>query len=103
MTSEEFAIEVDKSVSRSKSILIKKGVEYSQDNDRLGQFYRAGSIQGIPAPQALVGMAMKHITSLADMVKNPSAYSLKKFDEKIADLRNYTILLDALLRDIDIK
>ena len=103
MTNEEFAIEVDKSVSRSKYILIKKGVEYSQDNDRLGQFYRAGSVQGIHPTQALMGMAMKHVTSLADMVKNPSAYSLKKFNEKIADLRNYTILLDALLRDMDIE
>ena len=103
MTNEEFAIEVDKSVSRSKYILIKKEVEYSRDNDRLRQFHHAGSAQGIPAPQALMGIAMKHVTSLADMVKHPSAYSLNKFDEKIADLRNYTFLLDALLRDLDIK
>ena len=75
MTNEDFAIEVDKSVSCSKSILVKKGVE----------------------------MAMKHITSLNNMIKNPSAYPLKKFDEKIADLQNYTILLDALSRDIDIE
>ena len=73
MTNEEFVIEVDKSVSRSKSILVRKGVE----------------------------MALKHVTSLNNMIKNPSAYSLKKFDEKIAALDNYTILLDALSRDID--
>jgi len=103
MTNEDFAIEVDKSVSRSKSILIKKGVEYSQDNDRLRQFHHAGCAQGIPAPQALMGMAMKHIISLANMVKKPSAYSLKEFHEKIVDLRNYTFLLDALLKDVDIE
>jgi len=103
MSRAEFAIEADNSVSRRQSILIKKGVEYSQDDDRLGQFYRAGSVQGIHPTQALMGMAMKHVTSLADMVKNPSAYSLKKFNEKIADLRNYTILLDALLRDMNIE
>ena len=50
MTNEDFAIEVDKSVSRSKSILIKKEVEYSRDNDRLRQFHHAGSAQGISAP-----------------------------------------------------
>lgn len=103
MTNEDFAIEIDKSFARSKSLLIKKGIEYSQDDDRLGQFYRAGSAQGISPTQALMGMAMKHITSIADMVKNPSAFSLKKFDEKIVDLRNYTILLDALLRDMGIE
>ena len=103
MTNEDFAIEIDKSVARSKSLLIKKGVEYSQDDDRLGQFYRAGAVQGISPAQALMGMAMKHVTSLADMVKNPFNYPLKKFDEKVTDLRNYTILLDALLRDMGIE
>lgn len=103
MTNEDFAVEIDKSAARSKSLLIKKGIEYSQDDDRLGQFYRAGVAQGISPTQALMGMAMKHVTSLADMVKNPSAYPLKKFDEKITDLRNYTILLDALLRDMGVE
>ena len=75
MKSEESAIEVGKSISRSKSILVRKGVE----------------------------MALKHMTSLNNMIKNPLAYPLEKFDEKIADLQNYTILLDALSRDIDIE
>ena len=75
MKSEESAIEVNKSVSRSKSILVRKGVE----------------------------MALKHMTSLNNMIKNPLAYPLEKFDEKIAALDNYTFLLDALSRDIDIE
>jgi hypothetical protein len=103
MTNEEFVIEVEKSFLRSKSLLIKKGVEYSQDGDRLGQFHRAGAAQGVSPTQALMGMAMKHVTSLADMVKYPKRYSRKAFNEKITDLRNYTFLLDALLRDLEIE
>lgn len=103
MTTEEFNIEVEKSFLRSKSLLIKKGSEYSQDGDRLGQFYRAGASQGISPTQALWGMATKHITSLSDMVKDPEMYTIKQFNSKITDLRNYTFLLDALLREIVIE
>ena len=103
MTQEEFIIEVEKSFLRSKSLLIRKGTEYSQGGDRLGQFHRAGAAQGIPPTQALMGMAMKHITSIADMVKEPRDFTIKQFNEKITDLRNYTFLLDALLRDMGIE
>ena len=101
MTSEEFLIEVENSHNKSKRILIKKAAEYSpNDKDRLEQFCRAGWAQMITAPSALIGMAAKHFTSIADMAKRPDEYSLKKWDEKVTDLRNYTYLLDALVRDI---
>lgn len=104
MNNQDFDLEVEKAIIRSKKILVKKRAEYSEeDGDRLGQFYRAGAAQNIHPAAALMGMAMKHVTSIADMVKNPYKYKLKQFNEKITDLRNYTILLDALLRDIGIE
>ena len=48
-------------------------------------------------------MAIKHYTSIEHMARSPYEYSLKHWNEKITDLRNYTFLLDALLRDIGIK
>jgi hypothetical protein len=103
MTNEEFLIEVENSHNRSKKLLIKKAVEYSGDEDRLEQFYRAGCAQMINATEALIGMATKHFTSIADMAKRPDEYSLKKWDEKVTDLRNYTYLLDALVRDMEVE
>ena len=104
MNHQEFAIEVENSINRSKKLLIKKGSEYAtEDGNRLEQFYRAGAAQGILPTQALMGMAMKHVTSIADMVKDPGSYSIQKWNSKITDLRNYTLLLDALLRDIEIE
>lgn len=96
-------IEVENSHNRSKKVLLKKKDEYSGDRDRLEQFYRAGAAQNIGSCEALMGMATKHFTSIADMVKDPHNYSLKKWNEKLTDLRNYTYLLDALLRDIGVK
>jgi len=104
MTNEEFMIEVEKSHLRSKRVLIKKASEYSQEGkDRLEQFYRAGMAEGVPSTQALIGMAMKHVTSIADMCKCPAMYNLKTWRGKVTDLRNYTLLLDALLVDIGVE
>lgn len=100
MTNEQFMIEVENSHNRSKKVLIKKAAEYSGDEDRLEQFYRAGCAQMITSASALIGMATKHFTSIADMAKMPKMYPLKKWNEKLTDLRNYTYLLDALVRDV---
>ena len=97
-------IEVENSHNRSKKLLIRKGEEYSTpDGNRLEQFYRAGAAQGITPTEALVGMVTKHFTSIADMAKDPFSYNLKKWREKVTDLRNYTILLDALLIDMEVE
>jgi hypothetical protein len=103
MTNENFNIEVEKSYLRSKQLLIKKGEEYSSNFDRLDQFHRAGHAQNIPPTQALVGMFIKHVTSLSDMSKDPLSYNIKKWREKITDVRNYTFLLDALLKDLGVE
>ena len=100
MTNERFMIELEDSFNRSKKVLIKKEKEYSKGRDRLEQFYRAGAAQNIKPTEALIGMATKHFTSMSDMCKNPLDYSLKEWDERIVDLRNYTFLLDALVRDV---
>jgi len=103
MTNEEFMLEVDRSVLRSKRVLLKKEREYSSDKDRLEQFYRAGAAQAVSPTEALIGMATKHFTSIADMAKNPRVYTRKQWNAKVVDLRNYTFLLDGLLTDLEVE
>jgi len=104
MTQVDFEIEFKKSVMRSKLTLIDKAKEYAVKNpDRLNQFYRAAEVQGINPAEALIGMATKHYTSICDMAKAPKDYTLSQWNEKLGDLRNYTFLLDALVRDMEIK
>ena len=99
MTKEEFIDFIEDSITRSKSTLIEKGEEYTLGGDRLGQFRIAGMIQGISPIEALVGMAVKHFISIADMAKSPNIFTLDEWYERTGDLRNYTILLEALLLD----
>ena len=103
MNNQEFMIEVDSANARSKRVLLKKEKEYSRGQDRLDQFYRAAALNGVEPTEALWFFATKHITSIADMVKCPDLHKLKKWREKITDLRNYTLLLDALLVDMGIE
>ena len=103
MDNSTFQIEVEKSFLRSKQLLNKKEKEYSEGIDRLDQFKKAGTLNTQPPTEALWGMAVKHVTSVATMVKNPTSYNLKTWREKVTDLRNYTFLLDALLIDLEIK
>jgi hypothetical protein len=102
MHSQDFMIEVEKSFLRSKNLLIRKEKEYAVNNDRLDQFKRAGEVENVQSTQALIGMMIKHVTPICDMAKNPRDYSDKVWKDRITDLRNYTFLLDALLKDIGV-
>ena len=103
MTPSDFNIEVENACNRSKRLLIKKASEYSEGVDRLDQFKKVALLNSISPTEALWGMTSKHITSIASMVKDPKMYNLKTWREKLTDLRNYTILLDALLIDLEVK
>jgi hypothetical protein len=103
MNAQEFMLEVDMANARSKRVLLKKEKEYAVDQDRLEQFYILSVLNKVEPTEALWGMASKHITSIADMVKCPDLYKLKTWREKVTDLRNYTLLLDALLVDLEIE
>ena len=101
MTNEQFTQHIESSFIRRKELLKVKKRMYATGIDRLEQFHRAGAVQNITPTSALIGMATKHYTSITDMAKTPTNYSLKQWHEKLDDLRNYMDLLDALVTDLD--
>ena len=109
MDNETFRIEVEILTIEVRESLLQKNLNTQAERTAwsnstgLEQFHRAGSAQSINPCEALIGMATKHFTSIADMAKNPTIHTMKKWREKTGDLRNYTILLEALLIDIGVK
>lgn len=103
MNSQEFMNEVEHSHERSVKVLLKKEKEYAVKDNRLGQFYEVGRLSGENSCKALIGMAAKHFTSIMSMARDPHLSSIEEWNEKITGLRNYTFLLDALLRDMGIE
>lgn len=103
MNHEDFIISVEQGHLRSKKLLLKKADEYASeeiDTNRLVQFYKLGMISNLSPALSLMSLASKHFSSLCDMAARPEDYDIKKWREKITDLRNYTHLLDALVEDM---
>jgi len=83
-----------------RTLSFKASLYAPGDNDRLCQFKMAGAAQGINPMEALRGMMAKHFTAFAMMCEHPIVWQMDRWDEVLGDLRNYTVLADALIRDI---
>ncbi len=102
MKSEEFNRILEERIASIKGTLAKKADEYVQGNDRLYNFRRAGKINGTSPEAALWGMATKHLVSVVDLIEDAGIgirHTNERIDEKIGDMINYLILLEALLKE----
>jgi len=88
-------------LEKIKSILSEKAEEYAADNDRYHNFNVAGRIRNESPESALIGMWMKHLVSVLDLVDwiedAPAKLTAEIIDEKIGDAINYLILLEGML------
>ena len=117
MNDNSLQITIRNAFYRCTRLMHSKGKEYSPGEDRLHNFKEAGKLQGVSPEQALFGMLVKHLVSLADMCKHvfiekgllrgdgihyddvsicmPQAV----WEEKLTDSHNYLFLLEALLKE----
>jgi hypothetical protein len=84
-------------LNKTGDTLGSKAKEYCRNEDRLYNFKRAAEIMRTTPEKALLGMAMKHLVSVIDLVENPTTISEHLIDEKIGDLICYCVLLEARL------
>ena len=92
---------VDRRLSLIKEVLSNKAKEYMQEDDRLYNFKRAGKINNVSPEKALWGMSTKHLVSVIDLVEGADKIKIPSPDlieEKIGDMINYLILLEAMLK-----
>lgn len=86
---------------RSRRVLLQKAHEYStHGGNRLEQFYQESELTDKLPTECLFAQSMKHFTSISCMAKSPNDFTIDEWDEKLTDLRNYTYLMDALVRDM---
>ncbi len=102
MKPDAFAELLEQRIQKIRDVLATKAVDYASAGDRLHNFKSAGAITRRTPAQALVGMWVKHVVSVLDIVeKNADKVSVPYhvIDEKIGDAINYLILLEAVLVD----
>lgn len=98
MNSDQFEKVLEDRITAIKEVLANKAKEYSRE-DRLYNFKRAAEISQTTPQKALAGMLMKHFVSVMDLIEGSLPTTEYLVNEKIGDLINYLILLEAILKE----
>ncbi len=102
MRKEELDVIVEQRIEYIRKVLVSKGKEYVSGGDRLDNFKRTANLTGGTSKQALLGFVAKHIVALYDFAnRSVGEISYAQWEEKLGDIINYMILLDALLKEKD--
>ena len=99
MKQEQFDVILSDRLNRIKTVLGNKAKEYAVGGDRLHNFKVAARINNCTPAEALWGMAMKHLVCIEDLIQDRVKATDGLIDEKIGDMINYLILLEALLQE----
>ena len=98
MNSTKFNQLVNERCEKIRNVLESKNAEYATPENKLHNFDKAARISGQTREKALWGMALKHYVSIDDLIENVGKGKLPSTDllsEKIGDMVNYLILLEA--------
>ena len=101
MNNDEFQAVLDIRVAKIDTVLKHKADEYAR-GDRLSNFKAAAEFLNTTPEKALMGIAIKHIIALRDFINdldNDLCQPYERWEEKIGDIINYLILLDALVQE----
>ena len=99
MTHDEFETILKERLGKIQSVLGSKAKEYAQNGDRLYNFRLAATINETTMEKALWGMATKHLVSVMDLVEGRLSITEPMVNEKIGDMINYLILLEAVFKE----
>lgn len=101
MNGENFYNLVVQIQDRITNTLISKGNEYSNEENKLHNFDKAAKMSNQTREEALMGFLLKHQVSIDDIVNNleNKLPSVEILEEKITDILNYYILLEACIKD----
>ena len=99
MTVEQFEVILEERLLTIKGVLGMKAKEYALGGDRLHNFKVAARIKDETPAKALWGMALKHLVSVTDLIEGCLQPTEAMVNEKIGDMINYLILLEAILKE----
>ena len=97
MKQDQFDLILKSRLESIKNVLGGKAQEYAINDDRLHNFKVAARIAGNTPREALWGMAMKHLVCVDDMIKGHTTPTPYLINEKLGDMINYLVLLEAVL------
>ena len=99
MTREDFSRRVEKRIDLVRQTLLAKHKEYAKDDNVFRNFDEAAGGLSLHSTSAEVlwSYMTKHLVSIKDIVANNKPVDTTVVSEKIGDVINYLILLEAML------
>lgn len=102
MTEQEFQEVLNARLIKIKETLSSKAKEYATDMDKLHNFNVGARLTGQTRERVLWGFALKHYISFLDILDSLDKGKLPSeaiVDEKVGDLINYLVLVEASIKD----
>ena len=102
MTENEFQEVLNARLIKIKETLSSKAKEYATDMDKLHNFNVGARLTGQTRERVLWGFALKHYISFLDILDGLDKGKLPSeaiVDEKVGDLINYLVLIEASIKD----
>lgn len=106
MKHEEFLQILQRRIDLCRKTLAAKSKEYASEDDKLYNFKRGAAVLNKNQIEVLVGYMTKHLISVMDTARMATVGihpSVEVVDEKIGDLINYLILLEATITEERVK
>ena len=99
MTREDFSRRVEKRIDLIRQTLLTKHKEYAKDDNVFRNFDEAAGGLSLhsTSPEVLWSYMTKHLVSIKDIVSDNVPVTSEVVSEKIGDVINYLILLEAML------
>ena len=97
----QFEIVLQERIKKIQETLVEKAKQYQRNDDRYHNFRKAAASTGKPPEQCLWGFCLKHIVALDDYINDlpDKRMPQEQWDEKIGDIINYLILLEAMTKE----
>jgi hypothetical protein len=101
MTREDFSRRVEKRIDLVRQTLLTKHKEYAKDDNVFRNFDEAAGGLSLHSTSAEVlwSYMTKHLVSIKDIVSDNTPVTNEIVSEKIGDVINYLILLEAMLNE----
>ena len=101
MTREDFTKRVEKRIDLVRQTLLTKHKEYAKDDNVFRNFDEAAGGLSLHSTSAEVlwSYMTKHLVSIKDIVSDNTPVTNEVVSEKIGDVINYLILLEAMLNE----
>ena len=98
MTFEERQAKTDKFFEDCKQILLKKGADYTVDNDAFKDLRAVAEEVEVPPLKLLWIFMRKHLSSVKNYIKKGKVES-EPIEERLKDIANYCSLINALIEE----